>query len=107
MDDSTQEFPFRKVLIANRGEIAVRVIRAARDAGLATVAIYADPDKGAPFTQMADEAVALGGETSAQSYLDIDKVIKACADTGADAVHPGAVFSPRTPSLPSVSSTRA
>ena len=86
------DFPFNKVLIANRGEIAVRIIRAARDVGLSSVAIYADPDKGAPFTEMADEAVAIGGETSAQSYLDIEKVLQACRDTGADAVHPGYGF---------------
>ena len=86
------DFPFNKVLIANRGEIAVRIIRAARDVGLSSVAIYADPDKNAPFTQMADEAVAIGGETSAQSYLDIEKVLQACRDTGADAVHPGYGF---------------
>lgn len=86
------DFPFHKVLIANRGEIAVRIIRAARDVGLSSVAIYADSDKGEPFTAMADEAVAIGGTTSAQSYLDIDKVIQACKDSGADAVHPGYGF---------------
>ena len=86
------DFPFHKVLIANRGEIAVRIIRAARDVGLSSVAIYADPDKGEPFTSMADEAVAIGGTTSAHSYLDIDKVLQACKDSGADAVHPGYGF---------------
>ena len=86
------DFPFHKVLIANRGEIAVRIIRAARDVGLSSVAIYADPDKGEPFTSMSDEAVAIGGTTSAQSYLDIDKVLQACKDSGADAVHPGYGF---------------
>ena len=86
------DFPFRKVLVANRSEIAVRIIRAARDAGLASVAIYADPDKDAPYTEMADEAIGIGGETSSQSYLDIDKVLKACRDSGADAVHPGYGF---------------
>lgn len=86
------DFPFRKVLVANRGEIAVRIIRAARDAGLASVAIYAAPDKDAPYTEMADEAIGIGGETSSQSYLDIGKVLKACRDSGADAVHPGYGF---------------
>ena len=86
------DFPFRKVLVANRSEIAVRIIRAARDAGLASVAIYADPDKDAPYTEMADEAIGIGGETSSQSYLDIDIVLKACRDSGADAVHPGYGF---------------
>ena len=86
------DFPFRKVLVANRSEIAVRIIRAARDAGLASVAIYADPDEDAPYTEMADEAIGIGGETSSQSYLDIDKVLKACRDSGADAVHPGYGF---------------
>jgi len=83
---------FKKILIANRGEIACRVIKTARKMGIATVAVYSDADREALHVEMADEAVHLGPPPSAQSYLVADRIVQACRDTGAEAVHPGYGF---------------
>jgi len=83
---------FKKILIANRGEIACRVIQTAKRMGIATVAVYSDADARAPFVKMADEAVHIGPAQAAESYLVADKIIAACKQTGADAVHPGYGF---------------
>ncbi len=83
---------FKKILIANRGEIACRIIKTARRMGIATVAVYSDADARAPFVRMADEAVHIGPSPAAQSYLLADKIIAACKATGAEAVHPGYGF---------------
>ena len=80
---------FKKILVANRGEIACRVMKTARRMGIATVAVYSDADRNALHVEMADEAVHIGPPAAAESYLLIDKILDACRQTGAEAVHPG------------------
>ena len=83
---------FKKILIANRGEIACRVIKSARKMGIKTVAVYSDADRDARHVEMADESVCIGPAPSKESYLVMDKIIAACKATGAEAVHPGYGF---------------
>ena len=82
----------QKLLVANRGEIALRVMRSAREMGISTVAVYSEADRNAPFVRFADEAVCIGPPASKESYLVIDKIVKVCKDLKVDAVHPGYGF---------------
>jgi len=88
---------FRKILIANRGEIACRIARTAREMGISTVAIYSDPDADALHVLACDEAIRIGPAALAKSYLSIDAILEACKRTGADAVHPGYGFLSENP----------
>ena len=97
MAKKTKTHKIKKILIANRGEIACRVMKTARKMGIATVAVYSDADRKALHVRMADEAVHIGPSAAIESYLVIDKIIKAAKDTGADAIHPGYGFLSENP----------
>jgi len=88
---------FKKILIANRGEIAVRLIKACQEMGIHTVAVYSDVDRHAPHVQIADEAMNLGDPTPSESYLNIAKIIENAQHTGAEAIHPGYGFLAENP----------
>ena len=91
--------PIRRLLVANRGEIARRIFRTCRQMGIETAAVYADQDREAPHAREADVAMALGGRTAADTYLAVERLIAAARRVGADALHPGYGFSPRTRTL--------
>ena len=91
---------FDKILIANRGEIAVRIIHACRELGIRTVAVYSEADRGALHAQIADEAVCIGPAATKDSYLNIQSILAACEVTGAEAIHPSCVVSPLSAPAP-------
>src|ERR1700735_1647933 len=97
-----ESFNMKKVLIANRGEIAVRIIRACHDLGLQTVAVYSQADAEALHVLHADEAICIGEPPSAQSYLKVPNILSACEITGADALHPGVGFLSENPNFASI-----
>src|SRR5512135_1300269 len=88
---------FSKILIANRGEIAVRIIRACKELGIATVAVFSEADRHAPHVRLADEAVLLGGPLPGESYLNVERILAAARETGAQAIHPGYGFLSENP----------
>ena len=90
--------PFKSVLVANRGEIALRVLRSARDMGYRTLAVYSEADADAPHVRAADDAACIGPAPAGQSYLSADAILKAAGDLGADAIHPGYGFLSENPS---------
>src|SRR5579872_4735835 len=91
---------FNKILIANRGEIAIRVMRACRELGIATAAVYSDADRNSIHTRYADEAHHIGGAPPTESYLQLDRIVKVAHDCGADAIHPGYGFLSEKPAFP-------
>src|ERR1700694_56130 len=91
---------FKKILVANRGEIAIRVMRACRELGIATAAVYSDADRNAIHTRYADEAHHIGGAPPAESYLQLERIVKVAHDCGAEAIHPGYGFLSEKPAFP-------